>query len=328
MLLLEAYVLDPIKLELSAAKEHASLIGSLSAFAWPLVTLVILYLYREPLGKFLITISARATEIGIGSWATIKLPEVKESTNTPVDVIREIETNKWQESSTQWFTEFSASTAPSEYALIDLGEGNQWITSRLFIFAVILQRMKALKCIVFARALPSGGRRFIGCASPDNVRWSLAANQPWLEAAFALAYSQAVVGAAPVIPPVVAPVTRVDGSIEPLVAQQIVSTFIASLKDYSSPAIVKQDPLNWISLKSGTEHATWLTEIEVRRLLGSYLWRDAVKARTDDSPEQKRLEVKAVVHKSDPYVAILKDDQYKSLVNRIALLSEIGQSIV
>lgn len=125
MLLLEAYVLDPIKLELSTAKEPASLIGSLSAFAWPLVTLVILYLYRGALGKFLVTISARATELGIGSWATIKLPEVKEATNTPVDVIREIETNKWQESGTQWFKEFSASTAPSEYALIDLGDGDQ-----------------------------------------------------------------------------------------------------------------------------------------------------------------------------------------------------------
>jgi hypothetical protein len=326
MLILGAYLLDPIKLELSAAREPASLIGSLAAFAWPLVTLVILYLYREALGKFLVTISARATEIGIGSWATIKLPEVKEATNTPVDVIREIETDKWQESSTQWFKEFSDSPAPSEYALIDLGDGNQWITSRLFIFAVILQRMKALKCIVFARSLPSGGRHFIGCASPDNVRWSLATNQPWLESAFGFAYSQAfpAFGPAPVI---TSPITRVDGSIEPFVAQQIISTFIASLKDYTG-TIIKPDPLNWVTLKSGTEHATWLNELEVQRLIGVYLWRDAIKARTDDSPDQKRLEVKAVVRKSAPYVAILKDDQYKSLVNRIALLSEIGQSIV
>ena len=326
MLLLGAYLLDPIKLELSAAKEPASLIGSLSAFPWPLVTLVILYLYRESLGKFLVTISARATEIGIGSWATIKLPEVKEATNTPIDVIREIETDNWQESSTLWFKELSASTAPSEYALIDLGDGKQWISSRLFIFAVILQRMKALKCIVFARTLPSGGRRFIGCASPDNVRWSLSTNQPWLELSYAAAYNQAFppAGAVPVITP---PITRIDGSIEPPVAQQIISTFIASLKD-STGTIIKPDPLNWVTLKSGTEHATWLTELEVQRLLGVYLWRDAIKARTDDSPEQKKLEVKAVVRKSDPYVAIVKDDQYKSLVNRVALLSEIGQSIV
>ena len=331
MVLLAAYLLDPIKLELSTAKESASLLGSLASFAWPLVTLIILYLYREPLGKFLTTISARATEISIGSWASVKLPEGKEAPPDIVNMIFELKGDA------PWSAKREASLltdslesdmpdffGPSEIILVDLGDGNQWLTSRLFLLAVMFQRTTTLECIVFTRSLPSGDRRFVGCATPHNVRWALAANQPWLEVAYAFAYSQALAAVAEVggTPPV----THIDGSLEPRIVQGIIQHFIYSIKDFNS-VLVQNDPANWVQIGSGAEHATWLTETEVQRIVGVHLWRDAVQARSDDTPEQRKLEVKRVIGKSAPYVAILKDDAYKSLVNRIALLSEIGQSV-
>ena len=70
-----------------------------------------------------------------------------------------------------------------------------------------------------------------------------------------------------------------------------------------------------------------MTESELLRIVGVHLSRDAVEARSDDSPEQRKAEVKRVVAKNAPYVALLKDGSYKALVNRIALLTEIGQSV-
>ena len=74
------------------------------------------------------------------------------------------------------------------------------------------------------------------------------------------------------------------------------------------------------------EHATWVTESDLQRVIGVYLWKDAIEGRVDDTVGGKKAEIQRVVGKSSPYVAILKDGFYKSLVNRIALLTEIGQS--
>jgi hypothetical protein len=322
---LVACLWDPIHLELSTAKETPHLLGSLAAFAWPLITIVGLWIYRVPLGKFLETIGSRATEIGIG-WASIKLPDVKQASPTPVNVARELQSDLWQESSSQWFREFSSSTASSEYALLNVGDGREWISSRLFIFAVMLQRMKSLKCIVFTRLLASGDSRFLGCASPENIRWALAVDQPWLETAYAHAYANLF---PPQIPDPAIPspsFIHIDGSIEPDFAERAVREFISSLRGF--PGNPYSGSPGWVDVSGSKEHASWLTETELQRIIGVHLWRDAVEGRVDDSNEQKMLEAKQIVGKSSPYVAILKGGFYKSLIDRIALLSEIGRSVL
>jgi hypothetical protein len=79
--------------------------------------------------------------------------------------------------------------ATGEYAVIDLGNGNQWISSRLFIFAVLLKRMTGLRQFVFIGTQNGVTGRFLGMASPDDVRWALARRYPWLECAYAYAYT-------------------------------------------------------------------------------------------------------------------------------------------
>ena len=317
-------MLEPIQVAISSSKETPSLLSTLSAYAWPLVTIVSLLIFRKPINRFLKTVSSRASEIGIG-WASVKLPEAKQPSSLQIEAIRELQSDRWGESSIGWFQEFSSSSANSEYAQLNLGNGDEWITSRLFIFAVMLQRMKSLKCVVFTRVLPSGEVRFLGCASPDNIHLALAANQPWLEVAFANAYS----GELSVLP-AAGPgqtVIRIDGSLEPQSAERIVRSFISSLKDYTD-ATSGLDPGNWVSFvdRPDREHATWVTESDLQRVIGVYLWKDAIEGRVDDTVGGKKAEIQRVVGKSSPYVAILKDGFYKSLVNRIALLTEIGQS--
>jgi hypothetical protein len=319
-------MLEPIQVVISSLKETPSLLSTLSAYAWPLITFVGLLIFRKPIETFLKTVSSRATEIGIG-WASVKLPEAKQPSSLQIEAIRELETDRWGESSIGWFEEFSSSSANSEYAQLNLGNGDEWITSRLFIFAVMLQRMKSLKCVVFTRILSSGEVSFLGCASPDNIHLALAANQPWLEVAFANAYSAELSAQPPGGSGQT--VVRIDGSLEPQHGENIVRSFISGLKDYTH-TMSDLDPANWVSFVGRTdhEHATWVSERELQRLIGIYLWKDAIEGRVNDTIEQKKAEIQRVVGKSSPYVAVLKDGFYKSLVNRSALLAEIGQSAV
>jgi hypothetical protein len=323
--MLQTTTQQPIRIEITTPKDSPSLLGALAAYTWPVVVLLCLALFRKSIASFLETVSRRATEIGVGV-ASIKLPEAKQAEALQDNVIRELTTDAWIESSSSWFQAFASSTANSEYALLDVSDGDQWITSRLFIFAVMLQRMKSLKAIVFAKSEGPGIRRFLGCASPEGIRWALATAQPWLETGFARAYANALempgptMGSSPI---------SINGTIETQLAQTVVSNFISGVRDFGS-STPKAEPQNWISLgpKPGQEHATWLNESSLQQLIGVHLWHDSVEKRTDDSDLQKRSEVKRVVGKSAPYVALLSNGSYKSLLNRIALLAEIGESAI
>ena len=84
--------------------------------------------------------------------------------------------------------EQAQSTLPADFAVINLGSGQEWITSRLFIAAVMLERMRGVKVFVFLESTPGTTRRFVAVAPLSLVRWSLAQRFPWLEAAWVRAY--------------------------------------------------------------------------------------------------------------------------------------------
>jgi hypothetical protein len=78
-----------------------------------------------------------------------------------------------------------------DYAVVDLGEGREWLTSRLFILSVILARMRSLRAFVFVETAGHVRRRLVGVSECETVRWRLAMRFPWLEAA--LAHAECVV---------------------------------------------------------------------------------------------------------------------------------------
>jgi hypothetical protein len=76
----------------------------------------------------------------------------------------------------------------SDYAVIDLRDGNRWLASPLFIFVEMLRRQRGLQCVVFVQRQDGIGHRLIGIAEPLSVKWALASYYPWLEAALNQAY--------------------------------------------------------------------------------------------------------------------------------------------
>jgi hypothetical protein len=310
---------DPIRIEPIQPQHEHPLLESLAPYAWPLVVLLCLLLLRGPIRALPAQIATRATEVSLGSWASIKLPGLQEApTDQGMLNIKDLVGTVWQESGSNILAQFRATTTP-EYALVDLGEGNEWISSRLFIFAVMLQRMKGLRCIVFVSTTQTQDRSFLGCASPDNVRWRLAADQPWLEAAFAQAYAQ-ITG-----PPSTYSrsnaFTDIKGALEPQVAQTAVSTFVQSLKQPPPHA----NPTEYVTIHSGDEHATWITAAELERIIGTALWDDFVPVNNEASPDANRLQVRRILDKQSPYVAQTNDGTFVSLISRVALLDEIAK---
>ena len=98
------------------------------------------------------------------------------------------ESSSYLSSSLQALLEQVGADTTYDFVEIDLGEGKEWVTSRLFIFAIILERLLNLQCFVFLETRNGAPTQFIGIASPDEVRWRLACKYPWLEEAFAKAY--------------------------------------------------------------------------------------------------------------------------------------------
>ena len=192
----------------------------------------------------------------------------------------------------------------------------------------MLQRMKNLKCIVFTATVGQRTGIFIGWASPETIRWHLAADQPWLESAFAAAYSMIASGAAQSRGSLASTrsdkFTSVDGSLSPPDAQLVVGSFVQSLKQ-APPHVL---PTEFVSIASGDERATWVTTPELNRIGGSALWTESVPYSTSEEQENRKAYIRRILRKRGSYVAVTVDGAFKSLVNRMALLDEVAMNLL
>ena len=137
---------------------------------------------------------------------------------------------------------------PADYAVIDIKTGNSWLTTRLFLFAILLQRMQALRTFVFVDTRGRISRRFVGVAAPEIVRWRLAREYPWLERAFAQAYCS-----------IQSPNIQSDsGALEPFVAGRLVEEFMRQ-PEIQGPERGPGD--DWVQLPPNIwEHARWVNQ--------------------------------------------------------------------
>ena len=226
------------------------------------------------------------------------------------------------------------STTPADFATIALGAGDAWLTSRLYIAAVMMERMRGAQVFVFVEHTPSTERRLLAVGSVRQVRWALARRYPWLEAAFLRASlsvfpsggAQALpVGAAWLPDPrtlIQNPsiITSNTGGLAPIQARQIVGNFVGLLQ---SPALPPENPHEWVELRSGTfERGKYVT----RELLASLLPQTAFGAWSDALRDSSRAQrTRAVLRRPTDFVAMVEGDrEFERLTNRRALLEDIA----
>src|SRR5262245_515539 len=203
---------------------------------------------------------------------------------------------------------------PAAYAIVDLEIGRSWLTTRLFIVAILLKRMRSLKTFVFVESREGLNKRFIGVVAPDVLRWALAREYPWLEDAYAEAYSRL-------------PNHRIlseSGTLDAFDAGLLVQFFLESGKIQSN---VPGAAGEWEQLAPETwEHGHWVGRGLLARLVGVSPMRSSVVDVGDLTPQARALNVLA---REGSFVALVDDKGgFRSLVDRKALLEELAARLV
>jgi len=307
---------EPIRVEISRRTEPepawVKWVALAEKIAWPLVAVLALLVLRKPLINFLGEVAKRATEISIGGLG-IKLPTMSEAqlsdeilTFKAADALTVV-----NDSAKRTLFSMFQQQAKFDFAAINLGRGDQWLSSRLYIFALMLQRMKSLRCIVFVATGPDTGSQFIGTTTPEKIRWSLARFQPWLETAYIQA-QQTV------------PILIQDeyGAITPDAGEQIVRNFLTNITTPTATRL--ETDFDWVMLGPNQqwEHTTWLSREYLESAFGYVLWKDSIL-----SSELKK-EAKDLLRRSAPFVArTKKNGEFLSLVDRVTFLDEMASKI-
>lgn len=291
----------------------ADLVGK---FAWPFTVVGILLYFKSPIARVIEQIGTRGGEISFGGLG-IKLP-VMERAAVEDDVLLFKTTDPMQitnDSAKRTLLRMLREPGLREYAVINLGEGNEWISSRLFIFAIMLQRMKGIQCIVFLEGSPP---RFLGLANPDNVRWSLAQDQPWLEQAYIGAY-----GANITYRTEESFIVSRYGALDGQTTDNLVRTYIQKVTQIAG-GVAPPTTRSWAVLGNSIEYGTWLFSSDVQRILGDTLRKEMIVESGD-----RRTEARALLQCTAPYVARVKSNgEFVSVISRVGFVNELTTKLV
>lgn len=161
---------------------------------WPLVVLVLAIVFRRPL----MAILEGATGLLRGGLSKVTLPggiafelaktsEIKIDWTGPggEDIRNTVAVAQFASGVSDILGLLKPPQPPqsADYAVFNLGSGHEWLTSRLHLFSLLLRRTHGLRYCVFVYEAPEQQGRFLGFATTEVVRWSLAQRYPHLERA-------------------------------------------------------------------------------------------------------------------------------------------------
>jgi hypothetical protein len=296
---------------------------------WPLIVLGMLYLLRDSIPPLLREIGKRTTKLSL--WQLSFEFSKWEASQLDKQSLKEIETTQTQaaqvgDSKNQLFGAITSS-APAEYALIYLESGDAWLTSRLFLAAAMLERMRGVRALVFMHKNEYKEVTYLGWAATSRVRWALASRYPWLEAAFVEAYRMSAYSGQFAAQVNSIFINNHAGAITTAVADALGANYVSNLKAYTPPT--PQTQSEWVDLSSSTsplnwERAAWITSGLLRDCLQTDLIEDAFE---DTLNEDRESLLQKVVNSKGDFTALLRKGtpQFSKLIDRRALLEQTAK---
>lgn len=329
----------------------------INGLVWPTVVVIALVTFRKPLSDFLRGIAQRATKLSFTQFFAVELslPEVP---NLRLDRlgdlaasigVEELRTHSAVASGTYELFKLLSDEKGLEALIIDLGTGDQWLTSRLFLFAAMLQDLRGLRCIVFVETRGHIRYRFVGTAKPNEIRRALADQYPWLEKA----YIRAPTPSGDVL-------SQPEGTVDMQIflnwqgnllnqiqsfdvldhsrIEQSINSFLDLVRINPNKVLNQKkeqppdpsDMKEWVFLENSNfwEHAHWIKRGGLKDEL-----RDALQNSDDawlkDPPgisQAKR--VREILCRRCSFVALVNEDRvFKSLIDREALLEQVAEHI-
>jgi hypothetical protein len=151
------------------------------AIAWPLVILTLLIVYRRQIGQMANRVSGRLSRVSVGIVSVdLAIASDVSSVVTTLSGIRDpVSTVSFGDSGTGLLTSVREGEV-GDYTVIDLGRGNRWLTSRLFLFAVVLPELLGVQRLVFVESTERVVHRFVGMGDPRAVSTALGDRYEWL----------------------------------------------------------------------------------------------------------------------------------------------------
>jgi hypothetical protein len=315
---------------LNAAETQISLdvAATISAIMWPLIVLIIVWVYRDKFLSFVASLSGRISKLSFAG-VTVELTKAKEFTpnwalSGEVDIRKAASSANINDSTARSFMDQIRDTASADYGIIDLGKGKEWLTSRLYILSIILERMKGIKSFVFLETSGDQRQKFVGWAEPKMIRWAFARRFAWLEKAFRSAYGE--------IPDfeIVSSYGKLaepNQPEDPQPAIYLLQKFLEKIQGFPP----KPDDPEWqyIDTVSNTyEHAQWLTSEKIEDIMGKYLVTDYINL-IQLQGKKKSEQINLVLAETGQYVAITKEDKrFDSIIERYEILESVSNTIV
>jgi hypothetical protein len=302
---------------------------------WPAVLVLLIWLLRKPILGLADRASREAQRVAVGGLEIdfgAAVEPVTQPGTTALTGLREPDPAfRISDSATASIMAELTAAQPAPHVVVDLGTGQEWLSSRLFIFAILLARMRGTRTLVFLETAEGVRGQFVGLASPSAVHWGLAATYSWLEADYAAAYSDATAWGR--TPNAGRPVMLdASGRLTEEVVTVLVNGFLARVQSAPAPQAGTPVQPGWttVARPSGVlhEHASWLGAGDVERLLGSALDTNAyiVQPPPHDPVEAARAALK---FSGRDHIALV-DGRHRFagvLVNRRGALEEMAHAL-
>jgi hypothetical protein len=312
----------------------------IKALSWPVASVLIAILLYRPLTDFVTALGGRITKLSLFKVELeLKPAEASQAITPLLDDIRSATTSAALSDSSRTILEQAQIGDRADYAVIGLGRGREWYTSRLFIAAVMMQRQRGVRVFVFVDHNEVNKQRVVAVAPISDIRWALAKRYPWLEVAWARANLKAFPGPwrqglpqdACLLPDARtwsgdAVVGSDTGSFEPNAARTVVTDFLSSIQ-YESALPAGTDPSQWQKLdETHYERASWVTS----ELLLKLVSKEARSAWVDEQRDAARAQRSRSIlrRRNSDFVAVTgADREFVDLVNRRVLLEDMAASV-
>ena len=162
------------------------------AVIWPLAIVAVLVVYRKHIPGLVSAVGRRVSGVAFGGFsvaftvASEPSPEVWNALKSFADPLAP---ESVPDSGSALFMLVNSGVR-ADSARFDLRTGRAWLTSRLYIFAVLLPAVLGVRCLVFTETRDGVARRFVGLAEPRAVATALGRHFNW----FTLAWTRASIG--------------------------------------------------------------------------------------------------------------------------------------
>src|SRR5215210_941168 len=322
-----------------SAAVTASVVGDvadlISVIIWPALIVGVLWVLREPVSAFAARVGSSAQRVTIGAQGlSVELSSAieavpRQSTTALAGVRAPDSAARVVDSAAVTMFAQLDQEEPAPYLVVDLGDGLEWLTTRLYIFSILLRATRRTRTLIFVETAGGVRGRFTGLASPERVRYALAHAYPWLEAHYADAYASATVNyrqPASANPPFI---VDDQGRLLPLTAHAIAKRFVFAVQQNPPPPPVTDAP-GWVIEERPTErfaeHASWLSGGDLEVLLGAALRRFAlIVEATPRLPSELAMDA---LHLREEEVVAVVDEQRRFrdlVVSRREVLETFAQ---